>query len=46
MKLDTFNIFSLIVNDSFQYQAIETEQPCKVTYIEIGGMLCKELFRE
>lgn len=36
MNLDTFYIFSIVVDDSFECKVTEVEHPCKVKYIEVS----------
>nr|QJQ35219.1 hypothetical protein [Fusarium ramigenum]QTK22401.1 hypothetical protein [Fusarium oxysporum f. sp. albedinis]SNU76834.1 TPA: hypothetical protein [Fusarium oxysporum f. sp. lycopersici]SNU77058.1 TPA: hypothetical protein [Fusarium oxysporum f. sp. cucumerinum]SNU77665.1 TPA: hypothetical protein [Fusarium oxysporum f. sp. niveum]SNU77835.1 TPA: hypothetical protein [Fusarium oxysporum]SNU78072.1 TPA: hypothetical protein [Fusarium oxysporum PHW808] len=36
MNLDTFYIFSIVIDDSFECKITEVDYPCKVKYIEVG----------
>nr|QJQ35516.1 hypothetical protein [Fusarium begoniae] len=36
INLDTFYIFSIVIDDSFECRVTEVDYPCKVKYIEVG----------
>jgi hypothetical protein len=44
MNLDTFYIFSIVVDDSFELKITEVDHPCKVKYIEVGVSFFVENF--
>jgi hypothetical protein len=36
MNLDTLYICSIVIDDTFECEVLELEEPCKVIYMEIG----------
>ena len=46
MNLDTLYIFSIIIDDTFEYEMLELEAPSKIKYVEIGVKFFIENFLE